>query len=274
MNMKNRIIKIISLLIVFSVVLGLCSCKLTHKEIAGIMTTVRQVTLPTSSKKSAQKTDFAVSAIAPEGDEAIIKYFNGSLNRFYEKDFEFTRKKTTTLESYSAGTLASVSGATQSYLSTLKSACSDMMGVSSNETNYYFGDDISFAFSIKPASEDVIQKCSASAEGSNVKITLNYKSYKGDLNDSVGLLTGDYMTVSDFAKKIKTYGASCQNAKSFIDGIKLVAVIDYSTRNFVSLKIEYKTSFSVDEMGFDYVSGGPVKGTTKTVITYGNIKEK
>ena len=272
--MKNRIIKIISLVMVFAVITGLCSCKLTHKEVAGIMTTNRQVTLPTATRKDSVTTDFAVKAIAPEGDEAIIKYFNEALKIFYEHDFEFIKKKTTTLKKYSAGTLGSVSGATQSYLSTLKSACGDMMGVGSLETNFYFGDDISSFFEIAKINKTIISKCSASAKGSSVTVNFNYNAYSGDFNNSLKTLTHDFTTLTDFTSKIKRYGASFEQASTELGGIKLSAVIDYSTRHFISVKIEYTTSFSVEEMSFDYISGGPVKGKTNTVISYTDFKEK
>ena len=57
-------------------------------------------------------------------------------------------------------------------------------------------------------------------------------------------------------------------------GIKLTALIDYSTNNFVSMKIEFTTEFSAESISFDYVSGGPVSGSTKTVISYGNFTAK
>ncbi|MCQ2479369.1 MAG: hypothetical protein MJ120_01915 [Clostridia bacterium] len=272
--MKNKLLKIVSLIIIFCVVTGLCSCKLTHKEIEGIMTTNRQVTLPTSSEGFAEKKDDGATAVAPEGEKAIIKCFNKALDLFYQKDIEFTRKKTTKLESYSAGTLASVSGATASYTSMLQSACGDMMGVGSLESAYYFGDDISFAFSIKPVSEVLVKKCSATAEGSNIKLNIVYNPFMGDINDSIKNLTADYMTTSDFIKRIADYGADYKDAKASIDSIKVSALIDYSTRTFVSLKIEYITKFSAKEISFDYVSGGPLNGTTKTVIAYGGFKEK
>ena len=272
--MKDRIIKIISLVMVFAVITGLCSCKLTHKEVSGIMTTNRQITLPTASKKDMATTDFAVTAIAPEGDDAIIKYFNEALRIFYEHDFEFTKKKTTKLKEYSTGTLASVSGATQSYLSTLQSACGDMMGVGSLETNYYFGDDISSFFEIKSLSKPLVKKCSASAEGSNVTVKFNYNAYSGDFNNSLSMLTHDYMTLSDFTSKIKRYGAKAGQVSTDLSEIKLTAVIDYSTRHFISIKIDYTSTFSIGELTFDYISGGPVKGKTNTVISYTDFKEK
>lgn len=272
--MKDRIIKIISLVLVFAVITGLCSCKLTHKEVAGIMTTNRQVTLPTSARKDNMKTDFAVTAIAPEGDEAIIKYFNEALRIFYEHDFEFTKKKTTKLKEYSAGSLSSVSGATQSYLSTLEAACGDMMGVGSLETNFYFGDNISSFFEIKDVTKNIVTKCSASAEGSSVTVKFNYNAYLGDFNNSLKTLTQDFMTLNDFTSKISRYGARFEQASTELGGIKLSAEIDYSTKHFISVKIEYTTSFSVKEMTFDYISGGPVKGKTNTVISYTDFKEK
>lgn len=273
--MKNNIIRIVSLLIVFSVVTGLCSCKLMHKPTGSAgMTTTRPLTLPSSSKYSAKKTNYEITAVAPEGKEAIIKYFNDSLNYFYSNDFEFTRKKSTRLQSYYAGSLASVDGATQSYVSTLKSACSDMMGVGSLDTTYYIGDDISSAFSIRTVEEDYIKKCTATAEKSNVKIVLNYKQFIGEDDPGINRLTGDYISSGGFSQKIKSYGASPSEAQATVSEIKLTVVIDYSTNNFVSLKIEFTTSFSVKSISFDYVSGGPVSGSTKTVISYGNFTEK
>lgn len=271
--MKNNLIRILSFIIVLSVITGLCSCKLTHKTPAGIMTTHRALTM-SSATNPAKKTDLSVTAIAPVGDEAIIDYFNKSLDYFINNDFEFTRNKSTKLESFSAGSLATVSGATESYQSMLRSACSDMMGVSSLKTTYYIGDDISSAFQIKAVEPDFIKKCSASAEKNLVKIKFEYNPFIGDDESSLSRLTSDRMTTSDFSMKIRSYGATSSETKVSISGIKLSAVIDYSTKNFTSLKIEFSTSFHVDSIGFDYVSGGPVTGTTKTVISYGDFKEK
>lgn len=273
--MKNNIIRVVSLLIVFSVVVGLCSCKLTQKKPTnGIMTTNRVLTLPSSSKNTAKKTNVNVTAVAPEGDEEIIKYFNNSLEYFRSNDFEFTRKKSTTLQGYSAGTLASVEGATQSYQSTLRSACGDMMGVSSLESTYYVGDDISEAFAIKAVSEEYVSKCTAKASGSKVKVVFHYKPFIGEEESTINKLTGDYVGSSGFSQRIKGYGASSSGATATISDIKLSALIDYSTNNFTAVKIEFTTSFSADSISLDYVSGGPVKGTTKTIISYGSFTEK
>lgn len=272
--MKNRIIKIVSLLIVFSVITGLCSCKLAKKEVAGISTTHRPLTLPSSSSSSAKTTDLLVKAVVPKGEEAIIDYFNKSLKYFRENDFEFTRKKSTKLSSYSAGSLTSVSGATSSYVSALESACSDMMGVGSLDTSYFIGDDISAAFAIKEVSPDFLKKCSAVAEENRVNLTFEYNQYVGDDKTALSQLTGDYLTDGSFASNIRGYGASVSKATATVSGIKLSAVIDYSTRNFISIKIEFTTSFYVESVAFDYVSGGPVNGKTKTVISYGDFREK
>ncbi len=271
--MKNNILRILSFLIVLCVITGLCSCKLTQKKPAGIMTTHRSMTL-SSATSPVKKTNLSVEAVAPKGDEEIIDYFNKSLDYFYNNDFEFTRNKKTTLESYSAGSLSSVSGATQSYQPTLRSACSDMMGVSSLKTTYYIGDDISSAFQIKPVSAEYLKSCSAKAEKNLVKIVFDFNPFLGDEGTSLNRLTRDYMTAGSFAQKIRSYGASASETKSSISGIRLSAVIDYSTKNFTSVKIEFTTSFSASSIGFDYVSGGPVSGTTKTVITYGDFTEK
>lgn len=271
--MKDRIIKIVSLVMVFAVITGLCSCKLNHKEVDGIMTTVRQVTLPTSGANDGDNMALAVTAVAPEGNEAIIKYFNEALRIFYEHDFEFTRTKTTKLKDYSAGTLESVSGATKSYLSTLKSACGDMMGVGSLETNFYFGDEIASFFSIKSIDGGLVNKCSASAEGSNVTVNFDYNAYSGDYNNTLRTLTDDFMNLDDFRTKIERYGAKFEKASIILSEIKLSAVIDCSTRHFVSVSIEYATTFSVSKMAFDYITGGPIKGKTNTVISYKDFKE-
>ena len=90
----------------------------------------------------------------------------------------------------------------------------------------------------------------------------------------MGLLTGDYVSSAGYSSKISSYGAKSSGSSSTVKDVKLTAVIDYSTRNFTSVIIEYSTDFVSQELSFDYISGGPVKGTTKTVISYGNFKEK
>ncbi len=275
MNMRNNLMKIVSLLIVFSVVFGLCSCKLMHKPTGNAgETTNRSVTLPSSSKATAEKTDYQVTAIAPESKEDIIKYFNDSLEYFYQNDFEFTRKKSSKLKSYSGGSLVNVEGATQSYVSMLRSACSDMMGVGSLSAAYYIGDDISSAFEINPVESQYLKKCTAVAEKSNVKIAFEYKQFIGEDVSGVTKLTGDYVDSGGFSRRISGYGASASSPKAVISGIKLTALIDYATNNFISLRIEFSTAFSAESISFDYVSGGPVSGSTKTVISYGNFTEK
>lgn len=271
--MKDRIIKIVSLVMVFAVITGLCSCKLNHKEVDGIMTTIRQVTLPTLGGNDVDNAASAITAVAPEGDEAIIKYFNEALRIFYEHDFEFIRTKTTKLKEYSAGNLESVSGATKSYLSTLKSACGDMMGVGSLETNYYFGDEIASFFSIKSVESELVNKCSASAEGSNVTVKFEYNAYSGDYNNTLLRLTDDFMNLDAFSAKIERYGAKFEKASVGLNEIKLSAVIDCATRHFVSVSIEYATTFSIGKIAFDYITGGPIKGKTNTVISYKDFKE-
>ncbi len=271
--MKNTGIKILSVIIVVSVVFSLCSCRLNKKDTSGIMTTNRELTLSTAPV-SVKTTDLSVKAVAPKGSDKIIEYFNNSLEYFVKKDFEFTEKYKTSLESFSAGSLWNVEGATQSYRSTLESSFGDMMGVGSLNKSFYVGDDISEDFAIRAVEAGNLKSCSAKAEGSNVKVAFNYKPSNGEGMTNVRLLTNYYMSSGSFSSKIGSYGASSSGATATISGVKLSATIDYSTNNFVSVKIEYTTSFYAEEVSFDYVSGGPVKGTTKTEIVYGNFKEK
>ncbi|MGN1169785.1 MAG: hypothetical protein ACI4RB_06660, partial [Acutalibacteraceae bacterium] len=56
-------------------------------------------------------------------------------------------------------------------------------------------------------------------------------------------------------------------------GAKVKAVVDDSTKNFVSVEISFKTNYSAQELNLGYISGGPVSGVTQTVITYKNFKE-
>ncbi len=270
--MNNKTIKFLSLFIVICTVLGLCACGKTQDE-EEIKTTNRPVTVSTDLTKTVKTTDENVIAVAPEGGENILKYFNGSLKRFRNNTYDFTKKNTCTLSSCSFGSLGSISGATDSYRAALKNAVGDMMGVSTLESTYFAGDDVSGVFAIKELTAENVEGMSASAEGSRVTVEFAIKKKTADGADAASLLTKEYMTVESFNSKVSKYGAGTTGASVKINNIRLKAVIDYSTRNFVEVIISYDTSFYVGSLNLDYVSGGPINAGTNTTIKYTNFKE-
>lgn len=272
--MKNSTIKIISVLIVLSVITGLCSCSFKKEGTPGIGTTNRSVTVSTEKKKEVEPTDRTVTAVAPQGNEEIIKYFNKALSKFRNNDYEFVKSKNTVLRSYSAGSLTSVSGSTESYITMLKSAVGDMMGVGSLDTSYFLGDDMVAAFPISSISQDKIDSCEATAEGSNVILTFKMKQLSDDGATTVSSLTKDYITPDAFSNRIKGYSATAQSPSVSYSNVTLTAVIDYSTTGFVSVDIGFVSSFSMHELSLAYVKGGPVKGSTDTTVTYKSFAEK
>lgn len=270
--MKDSSIKILSLLVIFCTVVGLCSCGMNNDE-DEVNTTNRPVTASTDITKSVKTTDENVVAVAPEGNEAILEYFNGSLKLFRSSTYDFVKRDDCTLTSCSTGSLNTVSGATDSYRTALKNALGDMMGVTSLESTYFAGDDVTDVFAIKELTAENISKASASAEGSKVTVEFSLKQNSADGSDAVSLLTKDYMTAESFNSKVSQYGATANSAVVKVNSVKLKAVIDYSTRNFVSVEISFNTTFSMGSLNLDYVSGGPVSASTKTTIKYTDFKE-
>ncbi len=270
--MSNRAIRILSILIILCVVTGLCACSGKNGEDEPA-TTNRPVTLQGEVSKTVKPTDKTVVAVAPVGEEEIIKYFNESLTDFRNSEFDFVKKDSCVLTSCSAGSLESISGATDSYRSTLKKALGDMMGVASLETTYFAGDDISRAFAIKELNTDNVSQATASADGNRVTVAFTIRQNSADGSDAVSLVSGDYMTLAAFNSRISQYGATADSTSVNMKNVTLRAVIDYSTKNFVAIDIEYNSSFSMGTLNLAYVSGGPVKATTKTVTKYSNFKE-
>ena len=270
--MNNNLIKILSLLIVLCTVVGLCACGKNQNE-DDIKTTNRPVTVSTDLTKTVKPTDKNVVAVAPEGEEAILRYYNGSLRLFRANAYDFVKKETCTLASCSAGSLNSVGGATDSYRKALRNALGDMMGVSSLESTYFAGDDVTEAFGLRELAAENISEMKASAEGSNVTLEFVIKKNSPDGGDAISLLTRDFMTNERFNAKISDYDASSTGASVKISNVRLKTVIDYSTRNFVDVEISYNTSFYMSNLNLAYVSGGPVNASTKNTIKYTNFKE-
>lgn len=270
--MKSLGLKILSFLIVFSIVFALCSCS-KKDENPGVFTTNRPLT--TAGEEEEEKTtNLAVAAVAPEGDENIIKYFNDAFKIFNNRDFDFIRQKECKLNAFSAGTLQEVEGATQEYENTLKTSFSDMMGVGKTENFYYVGDDISGVFSIAELTSDKLDEVAASASGSNVTVSFKLKQITNDGETTVSALTKDFISSTSFREKLKSYGCSADSVSVKTSAVTLKAVIDYSTKNFVSVEIGFVSHFSAPEVKLDYVSGGPVAGNTKTTIIYKNFVEE
>lgn len=270
--MKNTGLKILCIIIILSVVGGLCSCSKDGDE-DEIVTTNRPVTISGTSDKTIKSTDKTIVAVAPEGEEEIIRYFNKSLSDFRSASFDFVKKDETVLTSCSAGSLETISGATDSYRSTLRKALGDMMGVVSLETTYFAGDDITQAFAIKELSVETIAEAKASANGSQVTVEFKIKQNSADGSDAINMMTGDYMTLEAFNAKISGYGAAADSTSVNIKNVTLKAVIDYSTGNFISVDVGYNSSFSMGTLNLDYVSGGPVRASTRTTIKYHSFKE-
>lgn len=270
--MNNRLIKILSLVIVLYTVAGLCACGKDEGE-EDIKTTNRPVTVSTDLTKTVKPTDKNVVAVAPEGEEDILRYYNGSLRLFRANAYDFVKKDTCTLTSCSTGSLGSVSGATDSYRKALRNALGDMMGVSSLESTFFAGDDVSEAFGLRELTAENISEMKASAQGSNVTLEFTIKKSSPDGGDAISLLTRDYMTNESLSAKIADYEASSTGASVKISNVKLKTVIDYSTRNFVEVEISYTTSFYIGSLNLDYISGGPVSASTKTTIKYTDFKE-
>ena len=270
--MKNSFIKIISFVIVFCTVLGLCACS-KKQGTQGIATTNRQVTRSSAESKTQTTVGKTSAATAPQGKAAILKYFNDSVKIFNNRTYDFTKSFNCTLQSCSLGSLTSVSGATDSYKSTLRSAVGDMMGVSKLDTSYYAGDDISSVFTIKELDEKCIESIKASADGNKVTVEISLKQLSADGTASVSYLTKDYPTPESFSQKISDYKISATSTSVKSSSAKVKVVVDNSTKNFVSVEISFKTNYSAQELNLGYITGGPVSGVTQTVITYKNFKE-
>lgn len=272
--MKDVALKIISVIVVFACVAGLCACTKKNSDNNDVVTTNRPLTSATQAQKQTDAPSQAVSAVAPEDEDGAIKLFNHSLNSFRKNSFNFVVKKECGLKSFSAGSLASVQGATESYKSMLKSSFGDMMGVGNSENSYYVGDDISSVFVIPEMTSDNISKITASADGQKVIININLLKNSDDGMTEVGSVTKDYMTVEKFNTKIKEYAASADSVSVKNGPVGITAEIDYATKNFISLQISYSTQFSADNVALSYVSGGPVTGSTSTKITFKDFKEE
>ncbi len=270
--MKDKGLKILSLIIVLSVVFGLCACG-DDGDSDEIQTTNRSVTVSSQNDKTVKTTDENVVAVAPEGEQEILNYFNNALKLFKNSTFDFSKKDECSLTSYSAGSLNDVSGATDSYKKTLKSAVGDMVGVNSLETTYFAGDDITNVFAIKELSLENATNISAQAQGSQVTVEFDVTQNAVDGSDAVSAVTKNYLTNETLNSKISSYGATAQGTSVRISNVKLKAVIDYSTKNFISIDISFNTQFSISNLALDYVSGGPVAGSTKTTIKYKDFKE-
>ena len=270
--MKNSFIKIISFVIILCTVSGLCACS-KNQGTQGVATTNRQVTSSTSESKTQTTVGETSAATAPQGDAEILKYFNDSVKIFNHRTYDFTKSFNCTLSSCSLGSLTSVQGATDSYKSTLRSAVGDMMGVSKLDTSYYAGDDISSVFTIKELDEKCVESIKASADGNKVTVEISLKQLSSDGAASVSYLTKDYPTPESFAQKISDYKISATSTSVNNSGAKVKAVVDDSTKNFVSVEISFKTNYSAQELNLGYISGGPVSGVTQTVIAYKNFKE-
>ncbi len=270
--MKDTGIKILSVIIVLCAVFGLCACG-DNSDGDEIQTTNRKVTISSNVDKTVKPTNTNVVAVAPEGEEEILNYFNTALKLFKNNTFDFTKKDDCKLTSYSSGSLANIEGATQSYKDALKSAVGDIFGVNSLQSTYFAGDDITTAFAIKEMNVDNVEKVSAFAQGSSVTVEISLKQNAIDGIDAVSAVTKDYMTNEKLNSKISGYGATADGASVRINDVKLKTVIDYSTKNFINIEISFNSQFTVSKLALDYVSGGPVTGSTITTIKYTDFKE-
>ena len=270
--MKNRVIQAVSLLIVIFVIAGMCACAKKPVDNSTLITH-RSVTLSTSSTTKVTE-DPSVTAIAPTGKDDILEYFNGSLVKFNNFDFDFNKSLSTELVSFSAGDLNDVDGATDAYRSALRSACADMMGVGSLDTSYYVGDNKEEAMPIKEIEPENVKSISAEAKENKVVINIEFVPLSADGVETVQPLTADYMTNSSFNEKIHECEASASETSVKISNVRLSAVIDYTTRNFDTIAITFGTDFKAEKLSLTYVSGGPVTGATKTTITYKDFSEK
>ncbi len=271
--MKQKAIKAAALLMAVCVIVSLCACRHGESNNPHISTTHRSVTTPTSSAATDDAAD-TVTAVAPVGKDAILNYFNDAVTKFGNFKYDFNKHVDVTLTSFSAGSLANVDKATASYQSMLRTACGDMMGVCATDTAYYVGDDMKAAFPVRLAESENITDAKATAKGGEVVVELTCKSLSEDGVVTVKQWTSDYMTNGLFLEKVKAYSASVSESSVKIGGVKAKAVIDYATKNFVSLEITFQTSFQASQLSLAYVSGGPIRGVTKTTVTYKDFSER
>lgn len=272
--MKDNFLKIISAGLAFSVVLGLCACTKKNDDTSGVITTNRPLTSAGGEETTKSTAVEAVSAVAPQNEEDAVKFFNSAIKVFHKKSFNFSVKKECTLKSFSAGSLSTVDGATESYKNMLKSSFGDMMGVGTSQNSYYVGDDISAVFTVPELTAENLNGITASADGENVVITANLLKNSDDGMTEVASVTKDYMTNEKFSTKIKGYAATADSASVKHGAVTLTAEINYATRNFVTLQIAYSSQFSAENVKLSYVTGGPVTGSTNTKITFKDFKEE
>lgn len=141
------------------------------------------------------------------------------------------------------------------------------------QSTYFAGEDVSDVFAVKEITAENVNGISATANGKQVTVEFSVNKKSPDGFDAVSLLTKEYVTLEKFNTKVAQYGAGSTGTTINVKDVKLKAVIDYSTGNFASVEISFNTGFYIGELNLEYVYGGPIKASTRTVIQYTDFKE-
>lgn len=260
--MKKYICIILSAAIMISV-LSFSACQ--KKENGEEKTTTSAATQTTRAATSAPVKIVDV----PATTEEHMQMFNAALDFFELYCYQYTKAVKCEVSDVSVGSLSAASNASEAFKSIFGAVDK------SNDYDYSTGQESFAENTIKSGftSADIILS-EAKQDGNDIILTVTFPNETNPSEKSGQLhkLTSEYVGVDKVNKSLDEFSSSAGSVSVSASDITAKVVLNSQDSCPKSITISFTERFSLSSVKLVQLEGSAVTGTSKTTVTYSNIK--
>ena len=256
--MKKKLLSFISLLLVFSMVLMLPSCKSKPEpmdEDQDVITT----------KATTQPVEIVE---LPESEEELADMLNAAVEYIELYCYHYTKNIDCKVSQVSVGTLSQVSNAADAFKS--------IFGEKNITMNYDYNasrEAFSANFPQSGYTVDEMESISAKQEGDKVIITAVFPNETNPADDKGVLyrLCPDYQNTDDVKKALTEFNSSAASTAITASDITIKATIRANDSSLETLEVSYTQRYTLSGVTLVKIEGSTVTGTANTVVKYSGM---
>lgn len=205
----------------------------------------------------------------PTSKEDQISMFNAALDFFDLYCYSFTKDVRCSVSNVSVGSLSSASNAVEAFKS--------VFGETETSNNYVYqtGQESFSENSMKSGftSADVVL-ADVKQEDSDIILTVKFpnESNPSEKNGQLHKLTTEYLSAEKVKKNLSEFNSSAGSVNVSASDIEVTVVLNSLNSSLKGLTLSFTENFSLGSVKLVQLEGSSVTGTSKTTVSYSNIK--
>ena len=257
----KRIISVFLIITTLAAVLSFAACKKNE---------IPEDEAPSVQEYSKSTTAKPVEiADIPKSTEDRVEMLNSALDYVDVYCYGYTKKTKCDVSGVNVGNLSAASNAVDAFKS--------VFGQTDVTYEYdYKAAPESFAqnfIDVRFSSSDVLS-AEANQDGGNIilKITFPNESNPTDTNGQLSKISKEYLSAAAVSKNLGEFDSSADSVNVSASDITVTATISAKDSSLIKLVVSYTESFALSSVKLVQLEGSSVTGTSKTVVTYSQIK--